>query len=126
MRSRGARPDRAIYDPPDRIYHQRLCLMKKWLPWISVGVCAAGVLSTLRRKAEPGFDTRAFGQLPILLNGRIQPLDSAARNSLLQIRTKQTVPLEHGDKLSAIEWLLEVTMKPDLADERKVFRIDNL
>ena len=100
--------------------------MKKWLPWILVAVCAAGILSSLRPKPETGFQTREFGRLPILLNGRIQPLDSAARNSLLQIRTKQTVPLEHGDKLTATEWLMEVAMKPDLADERKVFRIDNL
>jgi ABC-type transport system involved in cytochrome c biogenesis permease subunit len=100
--------------------------MKKWLPWILVAVCAGGVLSSLRSKPETGFQTREFGQLPILLNGRIQPLDSAARNSLLQIRTKQTVALEHGDSLTAIEWLMEVTMKPEAADERKIFRIDNL
>jgi cytochrome c-type biogenesis protein CcsB len=100
--------------------------MKKWLPWILVAVCAAGILSSLRPKTETGFHTREFGQLPILLNGRIQPLDSAARNSLLQIRTKQTVALDHGEKLSATEWLLEVTMKPAVADDRKIFRINNL
>jgi cytochrome c-type biogenesis protein CcsB len=100
--------------------------MKKWLPWILVAVCAAGILSSLRPKTETGFQTREFGELPILLNGRIQPLDSAARNSLLQIRTKQTVALERGEKLTAIEWLMEVTMNPDVADDRKIFRIDNL
>ena len=33
--------------------------------------------------------SQAFGRLPILFNGRLQPMDSLARNSLLQIRGKQ-------------------------------------
>ena len=61
----------------------------------------------------------------MLLNGRIQPLDSVGRNALLVMRGKQTVALENGKKLPASEWLLEVLMKPELADERKVFRIDH-
>src|SRR5436190_16989769 len=100
--------------------------MKKWLPVILVLVFAAWVASSLRPKPETGFQTRQFGKLPVLLNGRIQPLDSVARNSLLQLRTKQTLALEKNEKLTAIEWLLEVMAKPELADERKVFRIDNL
>ncbi len=59
------------------------------------------------------------------MDGRFQPFDSVARNSLLQIRTKQTVPLDNGQTMSATEWLLEVLMKPEQADDRKIFRIDN-
>ena len=59
------------------------------------------------------------------MDGRFQPFDSVARNSLLQIRTKQTVPLDNGQTMSASEWLLEVLMKPEQADDRKIFRIDN-
>ena len=40
---------------------------------------------------ETGFHTRDFGRLPVLLNGRVQPLDSVARNTLLQIRERQSV-----------------------------------
>src|SRR5437867_7340570 len=100
--------------------------MKKWLPWIPVIIFAAWIISTLRPKPDTSFHTREFGKLPVLLNGRVQPLDSVARNSLLQLRARQTVALEHGRQLSAIDWLLEVMMKPDIADERKVFRVDNL
>ena len=74
---------------------------------------------------EAGFHAREFGRLPVLMDGRFQPFDSVARNSLLQIRTKQTVPLDNGQTLSASEWLLEVMMKPEQADARKIFRIDN-
>ena len=65
--------------------------MKKWLPWMLVAICAGWVLSTLHEKPETGFNTREFAKLPVLLNGRIQPMDSVARNTLLQIRERQSV-----------------------------------
>jgi ABC-type transport system involved in cytochrome c biogenesis permease subunit len=99
--------------------------MKKFIPWILVAAFAAWVVASLRQPAETGFDTRAFGKLPVLMDGRFQPFDSVARNSLLQIRTKQTVPLDDGQTLSAAGWLLETLMKPEQADDRKIFRIDN-
>jgi ABC-type transport system involved in cytochrome c biogenesis permease subunit len=60
--------------------------MKKWLPYVLAGIFALWVASSLRpRKAAEGFNVTGFGELPVLLNGRVQPLDSVARNSLLQI-----------------------------------------
>jgi cytochrome c-type biogenesis protein CcsB len=103
--------------------------MKKWLPWILVLVMAGWVLSTLRPKAEAGFRTSEFGRLPVLLSGRFQPFDSVARNSLLQIRQRQNVVWKENGKyrtLSARDWLIEVMMKPERADDRRIFRIDNL
>jgi ABC-type transport system involved in cytochrome c biogenesis permease subunit len=102
--------------------------MKKWIPLILVVVMAGWTLSGLRQPPETGFHAREFGKLPVLMNGRFQPFDSVARNSLLQIRTKQSVPVEENGKtrtLTATDWLLEVMMKPEQADDRKVFRIDN-
>jgi len=102
--------------------------MKKWIPLILVVVMAGWILSSLRQPPETGFHARDFGKLPILMNGRFQPFDSVARNSLLQIRTKQTVPIEENEKsrtLTATDWLLEAMMKPEQADDRKIFRIDN-
>ena len=72
--------------------------MKKWIPLILVVVMAGWVLSGLRQPPETGFHTRDFGTLPVLMNGRFQPFDSVARNSLLQIRTKQTVTVEENGK----------------------------
>jgi ABC-type transport system involved in cytochrome c biogenesis permease subunit len=102
--------------------------MKKWIPAILAAVMAVWALSGLQQPPETGFDVRAFGKLPVLMNGRFQPFDSVARNSLLQIRTKQTVFTEENGKsrtMSAMDWLLEAMMKPESADDRKVFRIDN-
>ena len=67
---------------------------------------------------------RKFGRLPVLLNGRIKPLDTVARNSLLIIHGKQTLATDHGT-LTPIDWLAEVLMKRDEADLRKVFVIRN-
>jgi ABC-type transport system involved in cytochrome c biogenesis permease subunit len=102
--------------------------MKKWIPLILVIVMAGWFLSGLHQKPETGFHTRAFGKLPVLMNGRFQPFDSVARNSLLQIRTKQSVMGEENGKtqtLTAMEWLLEMMMKPESANDLKIFRIDN-
>src|SRR5439155_17875450 len=88
------------------------------------------------------FYTREFGRLPVLMNGRIQPFDTVARNSLLQIRSTADVPLEivtnrlggleepsswkfwhHPKKLKSTEWLLELMFRPEQADERPIFLI---
>jgi ABC-type transport system involved in cytochrome c biogenesis permease subunit len=68
--------------------------MKKWLVWLVAGVFVLELALALRPKRESGFHLRSFASLPVLLNGRVQPLDSVARNALLQIRGTQSVPLE--------------------------------
>ena len=99
--------------------------MKKLLPWIISGVLLVWVISSVRPPKDKEFQESEFGRLPVVLNGRVQPWDSVARNVLLQIRTKQSVPIEDKKTLTATQWLLEVMMHPRKADERKVFRIDH-
>ena len=99
--------------------------MKKWTPLLLTALFVAWLLGSLVSQRESaGPDLRGFARLPVLLNGRIQPLDSVARNSLLQIRERQTV-LVDGKSISAIAWFAELTMKPDAADTRAIFRIDH-
>jgi len=95
--------------------------MKKWIPWIFVVVFAAWTIVSLWQKPETGFHMREFGRLPVLLGGRIQPMDSVARSTLLQIRARQ-----NAGQMSATAWLMETMMNPDAADKLDVFRIDNL
>jgi ABC-type transport system involved in cytochrome c biogenesis permease subunit len=99
--------------------------MKKWLPWILTGFCAAWFLSGAQApKPRNGFDVAAWGRLPVLLNGRVQPLDSVARNSLLSMSGTSTVRTTNG-ALSASEWLLEAMTDPAAADQRKIFRVQH-
>ena len=83
-------------------------------------------------KKDAVYHIREFGRLPVLLDGRIQPFDSVARNSLLQMRSTGDLPLEevpswkfwhHPKKLKATEWLLEVMTRPEVADTRPIFLI---
>jgi ABC-type transport system involved in cytochrome c biogenesis permease subunit len=102
--------------------------VSRWLPWM-VGVTAALfvlflLVLQINQRPEAGFHVREFGRLPVLLNGRIQPLDSVARNALRQLRNKQT-GLRDGRSLPASVWLLETMLHPNEADQLKTFRIDH-
>ena len=106
--------------------------MKKWIPLILTAVMALWFAGQLRAPEEQGIHYADFGRLPLLFNGRLQPMDSLARNSLLQIREKQTANLEPwkdwNEKpkiIPAIEWLAMVTLNPGVADQWPVFRVDN-
>ena len=101
-------------------------------PWLLLALFVAELVFAMLPRPEPTFHLRAFGRLPVLLNGRVQPFDSVGRNGLLQIRDTASVPLEekkayqfwkHPKKLKATEWLLEVMMKPETADTRPIFLI---
>ena len=95
------------------------------LIWLIVAATVAYVLAPLlQHDTSAGFGMQKFGRLPVLLNGRIKPLDTVARTSLLIIHGRQTLRTDHGT-LSAIDWLAEVLMKADEADLRKIFVIRN-
>ena len=98
--------------------------MKKHLPWLIPAVFAVWFLSTLAPAREDKFAFTQFGKLPLLFGGRHQPLDSFARNTLVQIRERHDAydPVEKR-AMSAPEWLAEVMFKPEAARERRVFRI---
>jgi ABC-type transport system involved in cytochrome c biogenesis permease subunit len=96
------------------------------LPWIITGVFLLWLVGGMMPpKSDSAFHIREFGATPVLTKGRIQPIDSVARNSLLVIRGKQTYLDESGKSVPAIAWLLDMAAKPAQADGYKVFRIDN-
>ena len=106
--------------------------MKKWFPLTVVAVMAVWFLGNLRAPKNPDFALNEFGKLPLVFNGRFQPMDSLARNSLLQIREKQTVNLDPWKEwyekprvLPAVNWLATVMMEPEKADGWPVFRVDH-
>jgi len=107
-------------------------LLSKWVPCLFVALFAVEIIAVMLPKKDGEYHQREFGRLPVLLGGRIQPFDSVAHNSLLQIRSTGDVPLEevpswkfwhHPKKLKATEWLLEVMTRPEIADTRPIFLI---
>lgn len=104
----------------------------KTIPWLFVALFACEIIAVMVPKKDGEYHVREFGRLPVLLGGRIQPFDSVARNSLLEIRSTGDLPLEivpswnfwhHPKKLKSTEWLLELMTRPDVADTRAVFLI---
>jgi ABC-type transport system involved in cytochrome c biogenesis permease subunit len=73
---------------------------------------------------DSGFDLNGFAELPVQVGGRIKPLDSVARNTLLVLAARQKVETTDGQTLSPIEWFLDLTMRPERADTHPVFKIE--
>jgi ABC-type transport system involved in cytochrome c biogenesis permease subunit len=106
--------------------------MKQRLPLVITGIFALWILGALVRRSDRDEALAAFGRLPVVFNGRLQPIDSLARNSLTRIREKDTANLEPSKSwyerpriLTATEWLLTLMTRPELADGWKVFRVDH-
>ena len=107
-------------------------VFKKWLPLFLMLVMVLWFFGDLPAPKDKTFAYAEFGRLPLTANGRIVPLDSLARNSLLAIREKQTFNTEPWKEwnekpkiISATEWLANVMMNPAVADAWPVFRLDN-
>ncbi len=106
--------------------------MKKWIPLVLTLVMALWFLGKLQTPKDATFAFGELARLPLTANGRIVPLDTLARNSLLEIREKQTVNTEpwkawseNPKIISATEWLANLMMNPGVANDCPVFRIDN-
>jgi ABC-type transport system involved in cytochrome c biogenesis permease subunit len=101
--------------------------MKRFLPWIVLVVAAGWVVASLfpPKVEQSGADFVTFGKIPVLVGGRVKPVDTVARNSLLIIHGKETLGLANGRTLTAIEWLADVLFKPAIADDYPLFVIQN-
>ena len=81
-------------------------------------------------KGEPeapteSFDLEGFSRIPVLRGGRVKPIDSVARNTLLVLRNKRTALDGDGNKVPAINWFAEVLFNPEAGDNLKTFLVDH-
>jgi ABC-type transport system involved in cytochrome c biogenesis permease subunit len=83
------------------------------------------IASLLPSRKHSAFPADAFGGLPVLEGGRYKPMDSLARTSLLLLRGKQSAETPGGQRITASEWLMHLTLHPEDASEYPVFRIDH-
>ena len=104
--------------------------MKRIAPWI-IFILFAGWAGShmIPKKANSGFDVTGFGKLPVLAGGRVMPMDTLARVSLLQMNHHGVEAAAENQKPaqtpSQTQWLLDVLMLPEHADSAKVFEITN-
>ena len=101
--------------------------MNRFLPWIILAVAAACIAANWLppKTAKDDFNLSKFGEIPVLVGGRIKPLDTVARNSLLIIHGKQELRLEDGKRLSAMQWLTDTLFNAPVADQYPVFVVQN-
>jgi ABC-type transport system involved in cytochrome c biogenesis permease subunit len=101
--------------------------MKRFLPWIILAVAAGLVLPNWLppKTATNDFDFSGFGRIPVLVGGRVKPLDTVARNSLVILHGKQELHLESGRRLSAMQWLTDVLFNAAVAEQYPVFVVQN-
>ena len=101
--------------------------MKRFLPALVWFFAASWIAANWwpHKVAEDDIDLARFGKIPVLVGGRVKPLDTVARNSLLIIHGKQELRLEGGQRLSAMQWLTDVLFSASAADQYPVFLVQN-
>ncbi len=102
--------------------------MKKFIPLIVLLLGLAYLASTLRPEKNPtDFDLAGFGRVPVLVNGRIKPLDTVARTSLLTLQGRQRVSSPDTGTLvhSPAEWLATVFFDAAKADTFPIIKVDS-
>jgi len=94
------------------------------ISWALPSLCVLGIALFAWRSthSEEKLNLTQFAELPIVANGRIQPIDSLARNRILAIQAKQRMPGENPPS-EPIGWLAELAFHPQKADERPIFVI---
>jgi ABC-type transport system involved in cytochrome c biogenesis permease subunit len=100
--------------------------MRKFAPWvISLVLLLWAVSKVLPPKQPPGFDVNGFGSLPVLVGGRVMPMDTLARVSLSEMNHHGTYPAADGQTEPPSRGLMEMLMMPEHSDAAKLFEVSN-
>jgi len=102
------------------------------VPGTIVGIASFYLLLILTSPLTPPgeFPLDDFATIPVVADGRIKPLDTVARTSLMIISKQQTYKDEKDRTQPAIRWLLDVLVSQSAGPEgaawkHKVFRIEH-
>ena len=99
--------------------------MKKYIPWlISLALSIWVISKMIPHRQTSGLDIDGFSRLPVLVGGRVMPMDTLARMSLSMMNHHGTFTVD-GKVEPASRWLLDVLMMPRRADAAKVFEVTN-
>src|SRR5262249_14326817 len=110
----------------------RMNSIERLFPWLVVALGALYLLPAITPH-EPAsqLQLQEFGKIPVVANGRVKPMDTFARTSLMVVSSgHQTFKDEAGYEQPAIKWLLEAMTSRIDSEHRawkyKVFRIEDL
>ena len=81
-----ARDAASVRDASGQFCETQSDRMRKFVPWvISLVLLVWAVSKMLPPKESPGFDVPGFGKLPVLVDGRVMPMDTLARLTLSEM-----------------------------------------
>ncbi|HRZ18412.1 MAG TPA: hypothetical protein P5141_12675, partial [Candidatus Hydrogenedentes bacterium] len=90
-------------------------------------VAAAAAPAPAQAPRWPEETVRLFATLPVQEGGRVKPLDTLARFTLLRLNGMRVLKAETPEgrlRLSATEWLLDVFFRPELARTYRCFSVE--
>jgi ABC-type transport system involved in cytochrome c biogenesis permease subunit len=90
---------------------------------VALGTLVAVAVTLQAPRNSGDYDVVAFSRLPTLVNGRLKPLDTVARTTLLLTQGRQRVTTPTGGSLTPGAWLLDVLYRPKVADTYQTFEI---
>ena len=99
-------------------------MKKRLLFWIGPAIALLWVVSNLVTRPDVE-GLSEFARLPVLEGGRIKPLDTVGRTSLMILHGRQTLRLADGSIVPPSRWLAEALFNAPLADSRPLFAINN-
>ena len=100
--------------------------MRKFAPWvISLVLLVWAVSKMLPPKESPGFDVAGFGKLPVLVDGRVMPMDTLARLTLSEMNHHGAYATASGNTEQPSRGLMEILMRPEHSDTAKLFEVSN-
>jgi len=115
----------------------RSARLLRTLPWLALALALLYAGAALLPARDGRFALSQFARLPIVDLGRPKPLDTFARSTLLIVSNKQSFYLAETDgtaerseakghaERSALEWLLDVMARPEVARGYRIVRIDH-
>ena len=83
----------------------------------------------VKKSAPDESDWRSAGEIPVMHEGRVKPLDTVARNTLQLLSNRTSVEMPEAGEgpsgtISATQWLLAAMADTDWVGDAPVFRID--
>ena len=110
--------------------HERPSVTARYIPWVALGMVVLYVGSiAVPGRPDSKYNLQELGRLPVVKDGRTQPLDTVARVQLRIITHREDYVDDADKKQPAIKWYLDTMAgtSDDIgsAGKYKIFRIEN-
>ena len=101
-----------------------------WLPIAVVSLvglilCQQALIVPFKPVSKEELRLDLLGKVPVTRNGRVQPLDSFARHTALQLSKREVINNKNEIPMPAIRWLADSMFGAEGWDEYRLFRVED-